>query len=121
MKQVEFILSEFENGSYGVLEAINKLFDLPMGKTVILEQCKLYLDKQIDPNFDVKELPSLNIEPPIETGLRSGVSVDSIKNPQQKAEYQKLILKNKKQSNYYLKQIQLRKLLTYLNKSQLNL
>ena len=55
------------------------------------------LDKHYNPNY---ETPYVNIAPPIRNGIiyDSGISPDSIKEPQTKSEYEKALAKNKEKA-----------------------
>jgi hypothetical protein len=62
----------------------------------------------IDPNWDPNDLPSLNISPPVATGLPSGVGPEAIKDPNLRAEYEAAIEKNRLKAERYSQESRLR-------------
>lgn len=63
-----------------------------------------------DPTFDFSRRPFLNISPPLETGLPSGVSPDSIKDENLRRQYEEEIRKNAQHIKAYNMQSLLRRL-----------
>ena len=49
MTQVQFILLKLEMGQIDVTKTVIELKALPMDEDVILEQCRFYLNQQVQP------------------------------------------------------------------------
>ena len=62
----------------------------------------------IDPAWDPNDLPQLNVVPPEQTGLPSGVSPQAIENPVLRAEYEVAIEANRQKIEKYNEQYRLR-------------
>lgn len=71
------------------------------------EKAKLWLEAwrrletEFDPSFDIndrKQLPTLRVSPPNETGLRAGTPPSAIKDPKLRAQYEVAIAENKRKS-----------------------
>lgn len=63
----------------------------------------------IDPDWDPNDFPSINVMPPMETGLPAGVSAETIEDPNLRAEYEASIEKNRQKAEIYRQQYKLRK------------
>ncbi len=66
------------------------------------------IGRATDSNFDFDDRPLLNVLPPLSTGLPSGVSPASVKNPQFRAEYENAIAQNNAKIQRYNEQSWLR-------------
>jgi hypothetical protein len=71
-----------------------------------------YLDKELDPKFDPKDVPDLTVMPPSsETAVYdSGTSPEDIKDPEARRQYEEAIKKNSEKSKRYKVQKKLHKL-----------
>ncbi len=68
------------------------------------------LEKETDPSFDVndrKNLPSVNLTPPFETGLPSGAPPSAIKDPRLRRQYETAIADNERKAQRVNKQFPL--------------
>lgn len=68
------------------------------------------LSKEIDPDFDVDDLPKRNIAPPPGAASRAGVAPEHIKDPILRAEYEAAIAENEQKAQKYNWQYKLRRL-----------
>ena len=59
------------------------------------------LDSNLEPGFNLNDLPSLNVGPPPETGLPSGVDPTSIADPRLRSEYESAISANQQKAKNY--------------------
>ncbi len=71
------------------------------------------IDSKKIPDFNFDDMPELAVSPPPETGLPSGVSPDSVKDPAMKAKFEEDIQKNQTKKNVYDFQFRLNKLDEY--------
>lgn len=62
------------------------------------------LRRSLDKNFDMNKKPFLNVSPPIETGMPSGVTPEAIKDPVLREKYEKEIADNLIKIKYYNQQ-----------------
>jgi hypothetical protein len=70
------------------------------------------VDRFLDPNFDAKDVPYLNIAPPpTRDGIAydSGVDPSEIKDPETRAAYEKALAENRAKAEYHRLQIGLRR------------
>lgn len=65
--------------------------------------------KMMDPAFDPKDVPFLNVAPPPGASISAGASPSAIKDPKMRREYEKAIAKNDEKAKYYSMQRELRK------------
>jgi len=85
-------------------------------KNLRKEQTRLLLralqrvEKAIDRNWDKEDTGVMNVSPPSETGLPSGISPDAIKDPKLRAEYEAAIQANREKIARYNQQVQVRSL-----------
>ena len=68
------------------------------------------LEQETDINFDFSDRPYLNIPPPQETGLPSGVAPEAIKDPWLRAQYEAAIQANAEKARKYNHQFMMRHL-----------
>ena len=68
------------------------------------------LESNTDPTFDFSKRGSINIPPPLETGLPSGVSPDAIKDPKLRRQYKEALRENTERLKAYTMQSLLRRL-----------
>lgn len=68
------------------------------------------LEKEIDRKFNFNDKPFLNITPPVETGLPSGVAPEAIKDARLRALYEAEITANAKKARIYNRQYILRQI-----------
>jgi hypothetical protein len=68
------------------------------------------IDSSLDPTFNFNSPPSLNVSPPPETGLPSGVDPASIADPRLRAEYEQEIKANQQKTQKYAFQMKLHQL-----------
>jgi hypothetical protein len=59
------------------------------------------LDSSLEPSFNLNDLPSLNVGPPPETRLPSGVDPTSIADPRLRSEYERAISANQQKAKKY--------------------
>lgn len=69
------------------------------------------IDKNLDPNFDPKDVPSMSVIPPASGGVAYPAGADPalIADPQARAEYEKAIADNRKKAVNHRLQIQLKR------------
>jgi hypothetical protein len=82
----------------------------------LIQHCrnaKNQLEAAIDERFDFTDLPQKNIEPPLETGLPSGVAPEEIKDPDLRVKYEADIECNRQKTESYTNQLTLRNLREY--------
>lgn len=68
------------------------------------------LERETDPNFDIndrKNLPTVRVVPPLETGLSPGAPPSAIKNPKLRAQYETAIAVNKRKAEKVSQQMPL--------------
>jgi hypothetical protein len=82
------------------------------GRVELWLAVRAYFEKQIDPKFDPKDLPSLNLAP--KNGL-SGVSPESVTDPVAREEYIQALARNRNKAEYYRLQTQLVRSLSQLD------
>lgn len=116
MSKLELILKKLACSQISVAHTVTQLRGLQDNQATIIEECIKHILKQIDLNFDPREVPELNSTPPEATGLRSGISPNAITDPKLRAEHQEALKKNTKASDYYRKQTLFRALLNELTK-----
>ena len=68
------------------------------------------VDDSRDPNFNADDVPERIVEPPPTSGLRPGARPALIKDPKQRAEYERAITANRKKAKNYRLQIHLGRL-----------
>lgn len=68
------------------------------------------LEKSIDKDWDPEDVPSVNLRPPLETGLPSGAAPAAVKDPKLRAQYEAAIEANRRKAERYREQSQARKL-----------
>lgn len=68
------------------------------------------ISASLDKDFDTDDKPFINLAPPRETGLPSGVAPKAIKDPILRKKYEQAIADNAKKAKYYSEQSQLRML-----------
>lgn len=68
------------------------------------------LERDINRKFNFEDRPRLNLTPPAETGLPSGVAPENIKDPKLRSRYEADIAANAKKGREYSRQFELRKL-----------
>lgn len=61
-------------------------------------------------NFNFDDLPMINLAPPTDSGMPSGVSPKAIKNPKLRAEYEAAIKQNEQKTRRYNEQYQIHKM-----------
>ncbi len=66
------------------------------------------LDSAIEPDWDAEDLPSLKVAPP--GGGPAGVAPESVKDPEQRAQYEAAIEANRRKAQRYRTQLKLRRL-----------
>ncbi len=71
------------------------------------------IDSKTIPDFNFDDMPDFTVAPPPETGLPSGVSLDSVKDPSLKAKFAEDIKKNQQKKDIYNFQAKIRKLDEY--------
>lgn len=71
------------------------------------------LEQNIDKKFNFDDLPSINVLPPLETGLPAGVSPLAIKDLRLRMEYEESILKNTRKVEYYNHQYRLQTIIKW--------
>ena len=81
--------------------------------TVRLHAYKRLVDG-IDSAWDAKDLPEMNVAPPIGSALEAGGSPEAIKDPKLRAEYEAAIARNKKKAERHSKQYKYRQTLESL-------
>lgn len=71
------------------------------------------LDKNLDPDFNSKDIPPRNVEPPLTangTAYPAGANPALIEDPQARADYEKAIAENRRKQENYRLQTQFRRL-----------
>jgi hypothetical protein len=63
-----------------------------------------HLSESRDPNFDPSDVPLINIAPPPESGLPSGVSSEDVKDPKLRAEYERRLASNRAKAVHFKEQ-----------------
>lgn len=66
------------------------------------------IERETDPSFDPNDLFVMNVRPPAGANIPSGASPSAIKDPEMRAEYERLIEENIKKAEYYNRQHRLR-------------
>src|SRR5215204_32512 len=128
LKQAAELIKAFEsekeperlNEASMALENVNLIqeYDAPTRHELRAESLALHLtllqilDKYLDPKFDPEDVPSTIVQPRLSDGtvLRPGVDPAKIKNPQDRAEYEKAIAENRAKARNYRLQTELRRL-----------
>jgi hypothetical protein len=84
-------------------------------KSLRLRKAQLFLEARrrladsIDPNFDFDDRPELNVKTPPKSGVPSGISPESIKDPKLRSEYESAIARNSAKAQRYNDQYWLKK------------